>query len=233
MKTNIHKSEERGGANHGWLNTRFSFSFAEYYNPKRMGFGALRVLNDDIIAGGTGFPTHPHANMEIVTIVMEGELEHKDSMGNGSIIRPGEAQRMSAGSGIRHSEWNPSEDKEVKLFQIWIHTRDDNITPEYDQQSYDFEQRKDELITIASGDENAEGMTFHQDAWMLRGHLSEEKEYALNDKENGLFVFIIEGEADISGHLLKSRDSAEITETDKITITPKGEVDILLIEVPL
>jgi redox-sensitive bicupin YhaK (pirin superfamily) len=233
MKTNIHRSEERGRGDHGWLKSSFSYSFADYYNPERMGFGALRVVNDDDIAKGSGFPMHPHANMEIVTVVLEGELEHKDSMGNGSVISAGEVQRMSAGRGIRHSEWNPSETNSVKLFQIWIHTRDKDITPEYDQTAVDYQGRKGELITLVSGDADEEGMTFHQDAWMKRGIISEKTEYKLHDKANGLFIIIVKGSAEAAGELLNERDNIEITEADSVTISPKGEADILLIEVPL
>ena len=233
MKTNIHRSEERGSGDHGWLKSSFSYSFADYYNPDRMGFGALRVVNDDNIAKGSGFPTHPHANMEIVTVILEGQLEHKDSMGNGSVISAGEVQRMSAGAGIRHSEWNPSATDAVKLFQIWIHTRDKDITPEYDQTAFDYEGRKGELITLVSGEEDEEGMTFHQDAWMKRGIITDETAYEMHDSRNGLFAMIVKGSAEVAGELLNQRDSIEISEADKVTISPKGEVDILLIEIPL
>jgi len=233
MKVYIHRSEDRGKANHGWLRSNFSFSFAGYFNRNRMGFGALRVLNDDTIEQKSGFPMHPHDNMEIVTIVTEGVLEHKDSLGNGSVIKPGEVQRMSAGKGIVHSEWNPSDTELLKLFQIWIQTRDDNIEPEYEQASFDFHGRKDELITVVSGEKEKEGLTFHQDAMIKRGIITSPQTYTLNNKDNGLFVFVINGEVSLAGETITDRDSAEITEVSEITITPEKESDILLIEVPI
>ncbi|PLX69353.1 MAG: hypothetical protein C0603_00040 [Denitrovibrio sp.] len=235
MKFNIHRSEERGHSNHGWLDSRFSFSFADYFNRNRMGFGAIRVINDDSIAPASGFPEHPHANMEIVTIVLEGTLEHKDSLGNGSVIRPGEVQRMSAGSGITHSEWNPSDSETLRLFQIWIQTRDVDISPEYDQQVVDLEVNRGRLVTLVSGEPTEEGFTFHQDAWIKRGLFSAGGKYTYkpNNGDNGILVFIVDGVIEIADNRLYSRDEITITDEDEIIINIEKDTDIILFEVPL
>lgn len=235
MTAKIHRSEERGKASHGWLESRFSFSFAEYFDRSRMHFGELRVVNDDVIAPASGFPTHPHSNMEILTIVTRGALEHKDSIGNGSVIRPGEVQMMSAGRGILHSEWNPSETEEVRLFQIWIQTRDRDIDPEYGQTAFDFEGRKGELITVASGDRHEEGLTLHQDAWIKRGILKSGQTYAydMHNPDNGVFLLVIDGEITADGNTLYARDEITFTGKGQIEITAETETDIILMEVPV
>lgn len=235
MKMNIHRSEERGHSKHGWLDSHFSFSFADYFNTSRMGFGALRVVNDDVILPSSGFPMHPHDNMEIVTIVTEGAVEHKDSMGNGSVIRPGETQRMSAGTGIMHSEWNPSDNETLRLFQIWIKTRDRGIKPEYEQSVFDLEKSRGSFVTLASGEAAGSGLTFHQDAWMERGVFDAETsvEYSVKRAGDGVFVFVIEGGAEIDGKALARRDDAEITDTKSVLINIKESSDILIIEVPV
>ncbi|PLX70185.1 MAG: hypothetical protein C0602_06805 [Denitrovibrio sp.] len=234
MNIKIHKAKERGTGDHGWLKSNFSFSFADYHDKNRMGFGLLRVLNDDTVAPGSGFPMHPHSDMEIVSIVTEGELQHKDSLGNGSVIRPGEVQRMSAGSGITHSEWNPSKTDELKFFQIWIHTGDNGVKPEYEQKSFDFEGRKGELIAIVSGDSSDGGLTFHQDAWIYRGILNKGQNfrYELSNSSNGVMIFVIKGNLVVEGHTLASRDEITATDTDSINIYSETETDLLLFEVP-
>jgi len=235
MRYSIHRSDERGYSNHGWLDSRFSFSFADYFNRNRMGFGVMRVLNDDTIAPASGFPKHPHNNMEIITVVTEGTLEHKDSMGNGSIILPGEVQRMSAGSGIMHSEWNPSEDETLKLFQIWIQTRDKDVAPEYEQARFDFEKERGRFVTIVSGEKDAEGLTFHQDAWGLRGLFDSgaEVEYTLKNRGNGVFLFVISGEVQFGDEVLKARDDASLTDLEKLSIKALSSADLLLFELPM
>ncbi len=235
MKTTIYRNGSRGGADHGWLRSAFSYSFADYFDRKRMGLGALRVFNDDEIAPSTGFPMHPHDNMEIVTIVTEGAVEHKDSMGSGSVIRPGEVQRMSAGSGILHSEWNPSDDEVLKLFQIWIKTRDRDIAPEYEQAVFDFESSRGWLITVVSGDPDEEGLTFHQDAWIMRGFLSggQSVDYKVKRDGDALYVFVVEGRVTVNGERLGRRDAAEIENADTVRLDVDAESDIILIEVPM
>ncbi|MGB1992707.1 MAG: pirin family protein, partial [Flavobacteriaceae bacterium] len=166
MKTVFHPSDTRGYANHGWLEARHSFSFASWYQPDRLHFGALRVLNDDIIQGGMGFGTHPHDNMEIVTIPLKGDLEHKDSMGNSAVIREGDIQVMSAGTGVQHSEYNNSPDKEINLFQLWLFPNKRNVTPRYDQLPIRSLHQKNEFFQILSPSADDEGVWIHQDAWM-------------------------------------------------------------------
>lgn len=235
MKTYIHRAEKRGHGNHGWLDSKFSFSFADYFDTSRMGFGALRVVNDDTIAPSSGFPMHPHDNMEIITIVTEGAVQHKDSMGNGSVIRPGEAQRMSAGSGIMHSEWNPSKDETLKLFQIWIKTRDKNIEPEYEQSKFDLEAERGSLVTIVSGEKEDGGLTFHQDAVIARGVFDKGQsyEYRLKHKNSGVFIIIVEGGAEVDGEQLNKRDSIEIKDALSVKIKALDSSDIILMEVPI
>lgn len=233
MKTSVYRSGSRGRADHGWLKSAFSYSFADYFDRNRMGLGALRVFNDDIIAPSSGFPMHPHDNMEIVTIVTEGAVEHKDSIGSGSVIRPGEAQRMSAGRGILHSEWNPSGDETLKLFQIWIKTRDRDIAPEYEQAVFDFEKNRGRLVTVVSGDPDEEGLTFHQDAWIMRGLLSEGQsvEYKVKREGNALYLFVVNGAVTLNGEKLESRDAAEIENADSVKLLSEADSDIILIEV--
>ncbi|MDQ1266871.1 MAG: quercetin 2,3-dioxygenase, partial [Bacteroidota bacterium] len=186
MKKTIFKAESRGEADYGWLKTHYSFSFANYYNPQCINFGALRVLNDDIIEGGKGFPMHPHDNMEIITIPLEGALAHQDSMGSSSVIKAGDIQIMSAGSGIIHSEFNHSRDKEVSLLQIWIFPRTKNIKPRYDQKSYKSEDYKEQLkCVVAPALKNGE-LLINQDAWLSMGEFSEKKsvKFELQNKSN-------------------------------------------------
>ncbi|MFP4024551.1 MAG: pirin family protein [Thiohalospira sp.] len=235
MKTKLHKAESRGHANHGWLITYHTFSFADYYNPERIHFGALRVLNDDTIAGGEGFGAHPHDNMEIITIPLVGDLKHKDSMGNEGIIKSGDLQVMSAGSGIQHSEFNANADQEVKILQIWLFPNKKNVEPRYDQISIKDLEKDNELFQILSPNKNGQGVWIHQDAWFHLGNLKSgwEGEYKLKGKNHGVYIFVIEGSISIENNLLNTRDALGITETKKFNITATSDCKILLMEVPM
>ena len=200
----IHKAATRGHADHGWLRTNHTFSFADYYNPERIHFGALRVLNDDYIAGGMGFGTHPHDNMEIITIPLEGDLEHKDSMGNGTVIKHGDVQVMSAGTGITHSEYNHNKTKPVQLLQIWVFPNKRNVTPRYDQITLDVNERRNKLQQILSPNSDDEGVWIHQDAWFHIGRFDQnfETTYTWKKQGNGVYVFVIKGDITVNGTAL-------------------------------
>lgn len=234
-KTILHKADSRGQANYGWLDTHYTFSFVNYYNPERMNFGALRVLNDDIIAGGKWFGTHSHDNMEIITIPLEGDLEHKDSMGNTTIIKENDVQVMSAGTGILHSEYNKNTDKEVKLLQIWILPNKENVQPRYDQISLKDIEQTNHLYQIVSPNQDDQGVWIHQDAWFHMGNLKSgtSEIYHIKKKGNGIYAFIIEGKVEIDEDKLERRDGLEIRNTDTITIKTLKDSKILLIEVPM
>jgi len=234
-KSVIHRSETRGHTNHGWLDSYHTFSFAQYYNPERMHFGVLRVLNDDVVAGGMGFGTHPHDNMEIISIPLKGDLQHKDSMGNVQIIREGDVQVMSAGKGITHSEYNKNEDEHVNFLQIWIYPNEKNVTPRYDQLSFKKEERKNRLQQVISPNKDDEGVWIHQDAWFHLGDFENGKstEYHLNKKENGIYLFLLEGSIQIEDTILEKRDGMGIWETDIITIKATSNSEFLLMEVPM
>lgn len=236
MKTSLYKSASRGHKSHGWLNTYHTFSFADYYDATRIHFGVLRVINDDTIAGGEGFGTHPHDNMEIITIPLEGDLEHRDSMGNHGVIKEGDVQVMSAGTGIRHSEFNANEDKPVSLFQIWIFPNKENVDPRYEQMTLDYLNSKNKFVQIISPSANDDGLWIHQDAWfnialLDKGHTLS---YSLNKAGNGIFAMIIEGNFELAGHVLSRRDGLGISETDSIEITAQSDnARILLMEIPM
>ena len=235
MKKIFHASSTRGEANHGWLHAKHSFSFANYFDPKRIQFGALRVLNDDIIAPGMGFGSHPHDNMEIVTIPLEGALEHKDSMDNVGVIEADEIQVMSAGTGIFHSEYNKNKDKEVKVLQLWVLPKEKNVTPRYDQKSIKELKKPNTLYPIVTPDPNGPAMWIHQDAWFHMGDFNQstEIEYKINKDGNGVYVFLIEGSAEIAGEAIKKRDALGIWETDNFSLKMASNSRILLIEVPV
>lgn len=236
MKKELFKEHSRGHKNHGWLDTYHTFSFANYYNPDRINFGALRVINDDIVIGGEGFGTHPHDNMEIVSIPLFGALEHKDSMGNGSVIQAGEVQVMSAGTGVTHSEFNANKDKEVNFFQIWVFPKKQNVQPRYEQQKFDFEANKNQLVQIVSPDTADEGLWVHQDTWFNIGLFDRETsfDYKMKKPGDGLFVMVIEGEFTVEGEKLYRRDAIGISETDIVKLKAETpEARILLIEVPM
>ena len=234
-KSILHKSETRGDANHGWLRSRHTFSFANYYNPERMNFGALRVLNDDSVEAGMGFGTHPHDNMEIISIPLEGDLEHKDSMGNIAVIKLGDVQVMSAGTGIRHSEYNKSKDSQVKFLQIWVFPNKRDVTPRYDQITLDIADRHNRFQQIVSPDAGDDGVWIHQNAWFHLGKFDKgiKKEYAIKAKENGVYAFILSGEVSINGQQLETRDGFGIWDIDSITVTAESDAEILLMEVPM
>jgi len=235
MKTVLHKAETRGHANHGWLNSYHSFSFAGYYEPSRIHFGALRVLNDDTVAAGMGFGTHPHDNMEIISIPLSGDLKHKDSMGNETVIKEGDVQVMSAGSGIAHSEMNAKRDKEVKFLQIWVFPNKKNVQPRYGQITLDVSKMNNNLLQVVSPNENDEGVWIHQDAWFSMGNLDKDfsTEYKLKNSSNGIYAFVLEGAVTINGEILNRRDGLEITETDAFQITSTADSKLLLMEIPM
>lgn len=235
MKTVLHKANSRGHADHGWLNAWHSFSFAGYYDPSRVHFGALRVLNDDTVAGGMGFGMHPHDNMEIITIPLAGKLEHKDSMGNSGVINKGEIQVMSAGTGVHHSEKNKDADEQVKLLQIWVFPDTKNVKPRYDQKAFDLIASKNKLVNVVSPMGDSEGLNIHQHAWFHLGKLDKDLSttYELKDKTNGVYAFVIDGEVTINGEKLNRRDGLGISETDKLEIKTDSEAELLLMEVPM
>ncbi len=233
MKTFIHKANERGTAEFGWLHSRHSFSFGNYYNPDKMGFGLLRVLNDDIVEPGEGFGTHPHNNMEIISIVLDGALEHKDSMGTGSVINPGDIQVMSAGSGIMHSEFNHSDSNLVKFLQIWIITKERNIEPRYDQRN--FGEIKEGITTVASGNKTTGSLYIHQDAAISLGKIKsgESLSYKALYPGNGFYLFILDGNIKLDDKLLSSRDAAGIYDTDELIFNASNDASFVLIEIPM
>lgn len=235
MKVEIHPSSERGIAEHGWLHSKHSFSFAGYYNPDRMGFGTLRVINEDVVEPGQGFGAHSHDNMEIVSIVLEGVLEHKDSMGNHGIIPAGDIQRMSAGTGVTHSEFNHSKTDVVHFLQIWVYPKERNIKPSYEQRAFPPELRKNKLLPVVSGIKSEGTVYIHQDATFLIGSLDEGTavSHKINNPNHGIYVFVIRGGGSIDGKNLRDGDAAGITDTDVIKIKANKETDILVIEVPL
>ncbi|ANI88168.1 hypothetical protein A9P82_01875 [Arachidicoccus ginsenosidimutans] len=235
-KTILHKADTRGHANHGWLNSYHTFSFANYYNPERVHFGVLRVLNDDTVSQGMGFGAHPHENMEIISIPLEGDLEHKDSMGNTAVIRKGDIQAMSAGTGIYHSEYNRNKDEQVKFLQIWIFPNKENVTPRYDQITLNADDRYNKLQQILSPNAGDEGVWIHQDAWFHMGKFDRgfSAEYKLKKHGNGIYAFVIKGDFSVNGNVLNERDGLGIWDTDKIDITANAQdAEILLMEVPM
>ncbi len=232
----IHRAEDRGGADFGWLNANYSFSFARWFNSERMGFGALRVLNDDIIKAGYGFNTHPHEHMEIVTIPLEGGLRHKDSTGNEGVIRAGEVQLMSAGTGIQHSEHNASREEDAKTLQIWVFPDGHNYEPRYFQRSFTEQNRTDEWQTLVSPEKSeGNGLPIRQNAWFKRGKFSggQKLELKAESSENGMYVFLIDGEVEADGEPVKSRDALAIHTSEGPELSIQEDADILLIEVPL
>ncbi len=234
MKTILHKANTRGHANHGWLNSYHTFSFAGYYNPERIHFGALRVLNDDTVAGGMGFGKHPHDNMEIVSIPLSGDLEHNDTTGRHEIIKQGDVQIMSAGSGIAHSEKNANHNKEVKFLQIWVMPKERNIAPRYEQKSFPLAERKNTLQTVVAPD-NAEAVWINQNAWFTLGNFeaAQTTSYTLHNAKSGVYVFVIKGSVSVNGVALEERDGLGITETDLLNITADTDTEFLLMEVPM
>lgn len=234
--TVLHKAGTRGHANHGWLDSKQTFSFANYYNPERMHFGVLRVLNDDRVDPGMGFGTHPHDNMEIISIPLEGDLEHKDSMNNVAVIKQGDIQVMSAGTGIYHSEFNNNKDKLTKFLQIWVYPNQRNVTPRYDQITLKQEDRHNTFQQILSPSQDDAGVWIHQNAWFHLGKFDPDfrLEYKLKAAGNGVYAFVINGDFTVQGIALSDRDGLGIWDTDKISIvTGAKEAEILLMEVPM
>jgi redox-sensitive bicupin YhaK (pirin superfamily) len=227
----IRRSEERGGGDYGWLNTRYTFSFNTYHDPKFMGFRSLRVINEDYVAPGQGFPTHPHRDMEIITYVLEGALEHKDSLGTGSIIRPGDGQRMSAGSGIRHSEANASKTESVHLLQIWILPKREGIPPSYEQKEFPAEEKRGKLRLIASPNGQNGSVTINQDASLYVSLLGpgETVTYEMRPKRHA-WLQVAKGSVELNGGELKQGDGAAISEEKKLAITGKDDAEILLFD---
>ncbi|MFD1613578.1 pirin family protein [Gelatiniphilus marinus] len=235
MNKIIHKAETRGHANHGWLNSYHTFSFANYYNPERINFGALRVLNDDRVQAGMGFGTHPHDNMEIISIPLDGDLEHKDSMGNVAVIKEGDVQVMSAGTGITHSEKNKNKDKEVKFLQIWVFPKTKNVTPRYDQISIREIAKDNKFYQVLSPNKNDQGVWLHQDAWFHLGNFTKGNtdEYKIKKNGNGVYAFILNGEVEIDGEKLSKRDGIGIWDTESISVKATENARVLLMEVPM
>jgi len=233
--TILHKASSRGESDHGWLHSRHTFSFADYYDPERVHFGMLRVLNDDSVEAGMGFGTHPHDNMEIISIPLEGDLEHKDSMGNVSVIRHGDVQVMSAGTGITHSEYNKNKDQRVKFLQIWIIPNVRNVKPRYDQITLNIEDRHNKFQQILSPKPDDEGVWVYQNAWFHLGKFDKgfSADYILKADGNGVYAFILSGDLTINNQKLESRDGLGIWDIDKFSVKADTDAEFLLMEVPM
>lgn len=235
MKTVFHKADSRGHANHGWLDSHHTFSFAGYQNTDRMNFGVLRVLNDDVVSEARGFGTHPHRNMEIISIPLEGDLQHMDNMGNSTVIRQGDVQVMSAGTGIQHSEYNKNKDRPVKFLQIWIIPNKIDVDPRYDQVSLQEIKTKNAFYQILSPFPEDQGVWIHQDAWFHMGDFDPAKEatYTLKKKGNGVYVFVLEGTLEINGKVVQKRDGYGLWDVDGFDIKTIEPSKVLLMEVPM
>jgi redox-sensitive bicupin YhaK (pirin superfamily) len=235
MKSVLHKAATRGHADHGWLNSWHTFSFAGYHDPSRMHFGTLRVLNDDTVAGGMGFGKHPHDNMEIISIPLEGDLEHNDNTGTVAVIKKGDVQIMSAGTGIIHSEKNKNSDKEVKFLQIWVFPNERNVKPRYDQKTFSEADKHNKLVTVVSPMDESEGVNIHQNAWFSLGNLDKGTEvtYNLKRKENGVYAFVLKGDVVINDIVVNLRDGLGISEAESLSIKADSDAEILLMEIPM
>jgi len=235
MKKIIHRDKTRGYANHGWLESYHTFSFAGYQDPSRIHFGALRVLNDDRVDGGMGFGMHPHDNMEIITIPLSGALQHRDSMGFNSIIKEGDVQIMSAGTGVTHSEINSSSFEVVTFLQIWIFPREKNSEPRYDQQYFEIEERKNKLQLIVAPDQTGKEVQIMQDAWfwLTNPEKGFSQQYSLQDKQHGIYLFVIEGQISLAGELLNRRDAIGLNDIDEFMFTAEENSKVLIMELPM
>lgn len=236
MNTVLHKADTRGDANHGWLHSKHTFSFANYYDPERINFGMLRVLNDDRVTGGMGFGTHPHQNMEIVSIPLEGDLEHKDSMGNVAVIKSGDVQILSAGTGITHSEYNRNKEMDVKFLQIWIFPNQKDVTPRYDQITLNIADRKNKLQQVVSPNPQDDGVWIHQNAWFYMTDLDRGRELTYNLKDpqnNGVYVFVLKGDATVNKQELNCRDGFGVWNINHLNIEANSDTQLLLMEVPM
>jgi hypothetical protein len=235
MKKIMHKADSRGHFDYGWLKTNHTFSFSNYHDPERVNFGMLRVLNDDFVEAGQGFGTHPHSDMEIVTIPLDGALAHKDNTGSEGVIYPDEIQVMSAGAGIQHSEYNHLENGESNFLQLWIFPDKKGYKPRYNQKYFDPEERKNKFQFIVSPEKKDDNLWLNQDAYLSLTELEKNKslDYKIHTKGNGVYLFLIEGEISVGGETLSKRDGIGIWETDKISIAANSDSKILLIEVPV
>lgn len=235
MKTILHKANTRGHANHGWLDSYHTFSFAGYHDPTRIHFGALRVLNDDVVKGGAGFGQHPHDNMEIISIPLRGALEHGDNTGGHGIIKSGEVQIMSAGSGIAHSEKNASKTEDVNFLQIWVFPKEKNIQPRYDQKLFPASDRINKFQTVVSPEKSSGALWINQNAWFSLGKFDKTAtiEYTLNKQGNGVYAFVIEGDVTINDQKLNKRDGFGVWDVEKISIVSDSQSEVLLMEVPM
>jgi redox-sensitive bicupin YhaK (pirin superfamily) len=235
MKITIHRADSRGYADHGWLKATHTFSFASYYDPSRIRFGLLRVLNDDVVEPGMGFGTHPHDNMEIVTIPIEGELAHKDSMGHEEVIRPGEVQNMSAGRGITHSEYNASREKQVNLLQIWVFPKEKDIEPRYDQKVFSDEGKRNKFRVVVSPVKSDDTLWINQDSVFALAKISKgnEVKYERMFKDNGVYLFVIDGSVNVWGETLGKRDGSGLEGSEEIGVKADEDSYVLAIEVPM
>ena len=234
-QTVLHRANTRGHANHGWLDSYHSFSFASYHNPERMHFGVLRVLNDDKVAAGAGFGKHPHDNMEIISLPLSGDLEHKDSMGNTKVIKEGDIQVMSAGTGIFHSEYNKNQDQEVRFLQIWLFPNKRDVKPRYDQMKIADLQEPNQFSQILSPNADDARVWIHQDAWFSMGSFNQDREtnYKIKKAGNGVYLFVIEGSAQVEEQTLGKRDALGISNTNEINIKATAGSKILLMDIPM
>lgn len=235
MKKIIHRASSRGFADHGWLQSYHTFSFAGYYNPERVHFGALRVLNDDTVKGGMGFGAHPHDNMEIVSIPLSGALEHKDNTGRHKIINQHDVQIMSAGSGIQHSEFNASKTEPAKFLQIWLFPKKRDIPPRYDQKTFDPAERNNRLQVVVSPEENEGTLLINQDAWFSLGKFDkgQQVQYMPKLAGNGVYLLVLEGTVDVAGEKLERRDAIGISDYDSLDISIQEDASFLLIDLPM
>ena len=235
MQICIHKANSRGAANHGWLDAKHTYSFADYHDPERMGFGKLRVLNDDVISPSMGFDTHPHKNMEIVSVPISGALRHKDSMDNTSVITAGEVQIMSAGTGVLHSEYNDSNSEPVNLLQIWVYPKEMNIEPRYEQKEFLKTGRDNQFQIVVSPDREAGSVYINQDAYFSLAEIEKDKtvDYMVRKQGHGVYAFVINGSVSLNDIELESRDGAEISNTNVVQFVANENAQVLCIEIPL
>ncbi|WP_350656064.1 pirin family protein [Psychrobacter sp. S1-30-MNA-CIBAN-0213] len=235
MKTIYHAADSRGDANHGWLKSKHTFSFANYHNPERMGFGALRVINDDFVIGGQGFGKHSHRDMEIISIPLSGKLGHGDNIGNNGIIETGEIQVMSAGTGITHSEMNGDDKEDVKFLQIWVIPNKMNVAPRYQQVRMDEIMQPNEFNQVLSPNADDAGVWIHQNAWFSMGDFDKgvTQTYQLNDPNNGVYIFVISGKVNVNGNTLDTRDGLGVWDTKNFTMDVEEDAKVLLMEVPM
>lgn len=234
-KSVLHTADTRGQADHGWLKSAHTFSFASYHNAERMHFGTLRVLNDDRVSPGRGFGEHPHNNMEIISIPLKGALQHQDNMGHQGVIHPGEIQVMSAGTGIYHSEFNASRTEDVEFLQIWLFPNQQNVSPRYDQLEIDYKSRPNVLQQVLSPDSGDAGVWIHQRAWFNMGIFKPgaDQKYSLKDPLNGVYIFILEGSIKVGDQLLNRRDGYGLWEVSDFSFSAVEDAEVLIMEVPM